>query len=144
MVRSGIEARLDRLLNRKQPEALFDDQEMRHWLDQHDEPDQIFIVLATPVAEVGRDHDYDWAIVEPSSVRSIIQLAGRVRRHRTEPWEHVNIHLLDTNVRHLENGGTEPAFFRPGFETKSLKLKHHHLSQLLTDEQLARIDAFPT
>lgn len=30
----------------------------------------------------GRDHDYDWAIVEPSSMRSIIQLAGRIRRHR--------------------------------------------------------------
>lgn len=46
------------------------------------ERDHVVIVMATSVAEVGRDHDYDWAVVEPSSMRSLIQLAGRVRRHR--------------------------------------------------------------
>jgi CRISPR-associated endonuclease/helicase Cas3 len=43
-------------------------------------------VLGSPVTEVGRDHDYDWAVVEPSSMRSLIQLAGRVRRHRASWW----------------------------------------------------------
>ena len=141
LVRSGIEQRLDRLLNRKKPQALFDDPEMRAWLRKHEEPDQIFIVLATAVAEVGRDHDYDWAIVEPSSMRSIIQLAGRVRRHRTGPCDTPNIHLLQTNVRHLETRGTEPAYCRPGFESKEFPLRHHRLGDLLTDAQLARIDA---
>jgi len=141
LVRAGIERRLDRLLNRKNPAALFDDIDMRVWLDQHPEPDQIFVVIATAVAEVGRDHDYDWAIVEPSSMRSIIQLAGRVRRHRPGPCDIANIHLLDTNVRHLLTGLSKPAFHWPGFESETLKLNSHHLTDLLTNEQLARIDA---
>lgn len=51
-------------------------------LDLHPEPDQLFIVLASPVCEVGRDWDGDWALGEPSSLRALIQLAGRVQRHR--------------------------------------------------------------
>lgn len=143
LVRSGIERRLDRLLNRKDPNAIFQDEEMQHWLQKHQESDQIFLVLATAVAEVGRDHDYDWAIVEPSSMRSIIQLAGRVRRHRRGACEKPNIHLLDTNVRHLEQGAVKPAFCRPGFEGKESLLNHHNLSKLLTDKQLENIDARP-
>ena len=141
LVRAGIERRLDRLLNRKNPAALFDDIDMRAWLDQHPEPDQIFVVIATAVAEVGRDHDYDWAVVEPSSMRSIIQLAGRVRRHRPGPCDQPNIYLLDTNLRHLENGIGEPAFRWPGFESEDLKLDSHQLTDLLTDAQLSRTDA---
>ncbi|MEN8180627.1 MAG: type I-F CRISPR-associated helicase Cas3f [Pseudomonadota bacterium] len=141
LVRSGIEQRLDRLLNRKSEDAIFRDEEMRRWLQEHEEPDQIFVVLATAVAEVGRDHDHDWAIVEPSSMRSIIQLAGRVRRHREGVCETPNIHLLDTNVRHLRDGMTKPAFYRPGFEGERYLLEHHHLRDLLTAAQLTRIDA---
>ncbi len=143
LVRSGIERRLDRLLNRKEPDALFQDEDMRKWLRIYDEPDQIFVVIATAVAEVGRDHDYDWAIVEPSSMRSIIQLAGRVRRHREGGCDKPNIHLLDTNVRHLEQGAEKPAFCRPGFESETFPLDHHRLSELLTDAQLLKIDAAP-
>ncbi|MDF5828197.1 hypothetical protein P4233_11125 [Pseudomonas aeruginosa] len=67
------------------------------------------------MAEVGRDHDYDWAIVEPSSMRSIIQLAGRIRRHRSGFSGEANLYLLSRNIRSLE--GQNPAFQRPGFET---------------------------
>ncbi len=140
LVRSGIEQRLDRLLNRKKPLAVFEDAELRRLLDNHAEQNQIFVVLATAVAEVGRDHDYDWAIVEPSSMRSIIQLAGRIRRHRPGACETPNLYLLDTNVRHL-NTPTTPAFCKPGFEDTLFPLAHHHLSELLTQEQLAVIDA---
>ncbi len=143
LVRSGIERRLDRLLNRKDPESIFQDEEIEYLLKQYDEPDQIVVVLATAVAEVGRDHDYDWAIVEPSSMRSIIQLAGRVRRHRTGACETPNIHLLDTNVRSLEQGATRPAFCRPGFESATFPLDHHRLTELLTEDQLAILDATP-
>ena len=142
LVRSGIEKILDKVLNRKAPLALFNNTELRQRLDTRSESNQIFVVLATAVAEVGRDHDYDWAIVEPSSMRSIIQLAGRVRRHRTGSCETPNLYLLDTNVRHLEYGLSKPAFCRPGFEgDKTFKLNRHHLSELLTPEQLAVIDA---
>lgn len=144
LVRSGIERRLDRLLNRKNPQAIFADAELAQRLAGCPEPEQIFVVLATAVAEVGRDHDYDWAIVEPSSMRSIIQLAGRVRRHRPEEYPATNLLLLDTNVSHLSHGQGKPAFLRPGFEHPSsagFQLRTHRLAELLTPEQLARIDA---
>jgi len=144
LVRSAIEKRLDRLLKRHDPAALFADAELRYQIDRHPEPDQIFIVLATAVAEVGRDHDYDWAIVEPSSMRSIIQLAGRIRRHRPEAYAQTNLLLLDTNIKHLVDGPGKPAFLRPGFEhgsDKGFQLRSHHLSAALSTEQLARIDA---
>jgi len=42
----------------------------------------ITIVIASPVEEVGRDHDFDWGIIEPTSSRSILQSMGRINRHR--------------------------------------------------------------
>ena len=144
LVRSGIEQCLDRLLNRKaenqNPLALFDKPELRSLLESSLEPEQIIIVLATAVAEVGRDHDYDWAIVEPSSLRSIIQLAGRVRRHREGECAATNLCLLDTNLSHLQTPN-QPAFCHPGFESKDFPLNSHSLQALLAPEQLDRIDA---
>lgn len=141
LVRSAIEEQLDTLLNRTDEKAVFDHAEIRRILDNSTEQNHLFIVLATPVAEVGRDHDYDWAIVEPSSMRSIIQLAGRIRRHRNGGCEHPNLCLLDTNVRHLESNTATPAYCRPGFESEHFKLTTHHLHELLSEEQIKVIDA---
>ncbi len=148
LVRSAIERRLDRLLKRTAPagsadEVIFSQPDARELLDWHPEQEQILVVLATPVAEVGRDHDYDWAIVEPSSMRSIIQLAGRIRRHRPGPCRAANLDLLDTNIRHLRLGNSEPAFCRPGFESRDFPLSRHTLSELLAPEQLAQLNAAP-
>lgn len=140
LVRSGIERRLDRLLNRKRPEAIFEDAKLQAWLNESAETDHIFVVLATAVAEVGRDHDYDWGIVEPSSMRSIIQLLGRIRRHRSGACETPNVILLETNLSHILAPG-KPAFTRPGFESEVFRLKSHLLTDLLTPEQLAVINA---
>ncbi len=142
LLRSLIEQRLDRVLNRADENAVFQDADLRTALAAHDEPDQVFVVLATPVAEVGRDHDYDWAIVEPSSMRSIIQLAGRVMRHRDRPCTTPNLYLLDTNLAALEQPG-KPAFCRPGFENADWRLNSHRLTALLTKDQWDRIDAAP-
>jgi len=143
MVRSLIEKKLDTLLNRNDEFAVFSDPDLRALLDKNkDSPhitDEIFLVLGTPVTEVGRDHDYDWAIVEPSSMRSIIQLAGRVRRHRKGHISESNLYLLKTNIRHLEKGS--PAFCKPGFESEDFRLDTHELTTLLTPEQLRVIDA---
>ena len=141
LLRHTLEQRLDRLLRRDDPTKLFIDDEIRGLLDdpKRSGRDLILVVLASPIAEVGRDHDYDWAIVEPSSTRAIIQLAGRVRRHRREAWNSVNLGLLSTNIRALE--GKEIAFHRPGFETESFKLRTHQLEELLRDEEQQRIDA---
>lgn len=143
LVRSAIERRLDRTLDRNKEMAVFELPEIRRCLDASPEIDQLFIVLGSPVTEVGRDHDYDWAIVEPSSMRSMIQLAGRVRRHRDGECTTPNILLLDTNLRHLENSN-RAAFCRPGFETDDeWRLSSHSLKALLRPEEYQVIDARP-
>lgn len=143
VMRSAIERRLDQTLQRAEPDRVFEQADIRRLLDGSDEADHLFIVLGSPVTEVGRDHDYDWAIVEPSSMRSIIQLAGRVWRHRDKRCDTPNIQLLDTNLSHLEKPG-ELAFQRPGIETgEAWRLSSHSLSALLTPDEYQIIDARP-
>lgn len=73
-----------------------------------------FIVVATPVEEVGRDHDFDWAVLEPSSAQSLVQAAGRVNRHRFLRLEGTyNIAILQYNLRHCENCGKGRPGSRP-------------------------------
>ncbi len=141
LLRSRLEARLDRTLDRRDELGVFELPDIRARL-KGEANDQLFIVLGSPVTEVGRDHDYDWAIVEPSSMRSIIQLAGRVRRHRPNPISEANIALLSTNVKHLE--GSQPAFSHPGFETEQYWLLNtHDLKNLLRVEEIDPIDSRP-
>ena len=144
LIRSAIEHRLDAALDRRAPDAVFAIPEIRTRLDANPEPDHLFIVLGSPVTEVGRDHDYDWAVVEPSSMRSLIQLAGRVRRHRPGAVDTPNMRVLDSNLRHFEHPG-EPAYCRPGFETNEphFKLRSHLLADLLEAGQHEVIDARP-
>jgi|TARA_B100000749_G_scaffold95689_1_gene73099 CRISPR-associated endonuclease/helicase Cas3 len=141
LVRSAIEGQLDSLLARHAPDSWWASAAVRDILDAHPESNHILVVLATPVAEVGRDHDYDWGIVEPSSMRSIIQLAGRVRRHRPGTVAAPNLYLLDTNLKHLRSGLASEAYCRPGFESREFRLRSHLLHELLSDEQWQHIDA---
>ena len=146
LMRSTLEQQLDMLLTRKRVDADFLNQScVQRLLARSPARDHIVIILATAVAEVGRDHDYDWAIVEPSSMRSIIQLAGRVRRHREGAPAEANICLLDRNLRALRPPSGDPdaalAYVRPGFESRVFRLGKHDLHSLLTEEQLARLDA---
>jgi len=139
LLRSAIEQQLDTLLNRRgakdgQDPAL-QRPALRALIDAHPEPHHLFIVLGSPVTEVGRDHDYDWAVVEPSSMRSLIQLAGRVRRHRPGAVGGVNMVVLDSNLRHYKKPD-KPAYEKPGFETAHapFQLKSHYLHDLLAQE----------
>lgn len=143
LIRAEIERELDACLKRHDPDAVFSQAALRDRLDASSEAGHLFIVLATAVAEVGRDHCYDWAIVEPSSMRSIIQLAGRVKRHRRFdcPPEQPNILLLDANVKSLKHPNGGAAFRYPGFESEDFPLRAHRLSELLTPEQWQTIDA---
>lgn len=143
LIRSAIEQRLDQTLNRREPDAVFKLPDIRQRLDAHpDEADHLFIVLGSPVTEVGRDHDYDWAVVEPSSMRSFIQLAGRVRRHRPGERTEANLRVFNTNLRHFKHPG-EPAFCKPGFESASQRLNSHNLAELLRPDEYAAVDARP-
>jgi CRISPR-associated endonuclease/helicase Cas3 len=142
LMRSEIEAVLDRVLNRKgDPDPLLAQTEIRRVIEQDPAANHVFLVMASPVAEVGRDHDYDWAIVEPSSMRSMIQLAGRVRRHRDGAVQSHNIVLLDRNYKGLT--GQSPAFCRPGFESIDFRLNTHQLSTLIDVDEYESISAQP-
>jgi len=136
-IRSQIENNLDDILNRKDPNRVW--KIVGNKINFQNKKHHIFVVLASPVAEVGRDHDYDWAIIEPSSMRSIIQIAGRVLRHRTIVPKTENIILLSQNFKALS---AKPVCFdRPGFESDKLKLKHHDLHEIITAPQYEIIDA---
>lgn len=105
----------------------------------------IFILVATPVEEVGRDHDFDWAVIEPSSYRSFIQLAGRVKRHREGETTEPNIALMQYNLKGLihHDKPETPVFIRPGFEDVC-PLVSHDLSALVDTEEIAKtLDAIP-
>ena len=84
-------------------------------------------------------------MIEPSSLRSIIQLAGRVLRHRQREATTPNIALMQYNLRALMQGknSSKAAFCRPGFEPDGeLRLLSHDVCDILNTEQLAQgIDA---
>lgn len=143
--RSAIEHLLDTVFNRRQPAAVYQRPEVRALLDGHAEADHLFVVLASPVCEVGRDWDADWAVVEPSSMRSLIQLAGRVQRHRATLCIRPNLCVFDTNLRHFDNGGKKaPVFYRPGFETPhGLRLETPWLHELLHPGEYEVVNALP-
>ncbi|HGM5489055.1 TPA: type I-F CRISPR-associated helicase Cas3f [Serratia fonticola] len=142
-MRSHIEQRLDETLTRYCETALWQITEIKHALANYPEQHHLFVVLATSVAEVGRDHDYDWAIAEPSSMRSLIQLAGRIQRHRQKPCTSPNLYILQKNVRALQ--GNKPAYYRPGFESEKyrLQLNNHDLADILQPAQYETISAIP-
>ena len=149
LARSVIEQQLDSVLNRRVGEDGLDpalgQAAIRALIDAYPEQHHMFIVLGSPVTEVGRDHDYDWAIVEPSSMRSLIQLAGRVRRHRPGSVEQPNIQVFGSNLRALENRKAKSAAYcRPGFEMDGLPessadpARHFHLKSHQLHELLAK------
>lgn len=149
LLRHEQEKHLDAVLKRKekkgeQPKA-FNDPIVRQHIDKADAENIIFILVATPVEEVGRDHDFDWAVVEPSSYRSIIQLAGRVRRHRAGEVYQANIALMQYNWKaYKENDEEGEKYFnRPGYE-EELTLDTHNLKQLIDADVIEkRLDAVP-
>lgn len=142
--RSAIEAMLDATFNRRQEETVWQQPEIRRVLDTQPETNHLFVVLASPVCEVGRDWDADWALAEPSSMRSLIQLAGRVQRHRRRPPQAPNVLVFDTNFKGIKQGnGREAVFTRPGFENERFLLASHSLSMLLAEDEYRHLDAIP-
>lgn len=140
------EQRLDTLLSRhktakKRPtgnETIEQDADIQRLLAASPHADVPFIVIATPVEEVGRDHDFDWAVIDASSVQSIVQTAGRVNRHRRDPISAPNIIIPQYNYRHCKNEqlgqSSKPAFQYPGYEGYTNANKHyqtHNLAALL-------------
>lgn len=147
-VRSAIEQKLDAVLNRHKTAALWQQSEINQALTRHPVSNHVFVVLATSVAEVGRDHDYDWAIAEPSSMRSLIQLAGRIQRHRQRPACSDNLLILSKNFKALtaqrdKFGQLKPAYCQPGFERAGLLLHSHDLREILPAQYFEHMSALP-
>lgn len=149
LLRSVQEQHLDAVLKRKekasQQAAAFSHPDIRRHLNNSEASDVLFILVATPVEEVGRDHDFDWAVLEPSSYRSIIQLAGRVLRHRhtDKDISQPNMALMQYNLKALRKDGTA-AYRRPGYEERGFRLATHNLTRLLDEQGIAmRISAIP-
>lgn len=137
LVRHNIELLLDAVLKRQQPETALTDPNLVRHLSHIREKNILFVVVATPVEEVGRDHDFDWAVLEPSSIRSLIQMAGRVRRHRpVQELPEPNMVLLSHNINALLNTGAI-AYTRPGYESAGHTLVSHDMRDLV-DEQMIR------
>lgn len=146
LLRHTQEKHLDAVLKRHQADGVFNNPTVRRHINSSPSQHIIFIVVATPVEEIGRDHDFDWAVVEPSSLRSIIQLVGRVLRHRNGVPTQPNVALLQYNLRALKNKSSEGlAYYQPGYERdeKGYRLKSHDLSQLINSGFLRSINAIP-
>ncbi|MGH8107274.1 MAG: hypothetical protein ACREO1_00965, partial [Arenimonas sp.] len=133
------ERTLDHLLKRHQGNSgIEDDQKINAIVCNGPFDDIIFIVVATPVEEIGRDHDFDWAVIEPSSTRSIVQTAGRVNRHRHIDISKPNIAIMQFNHRWAR--GEKTVFCKPGFESGDSH-DSHNLAELLNWSELSVIDA---
>ncbi|MFO7838610.1 MAG: hypothetical protein R6X08_03805, partial [Desulfosalsimonadaceae bacterium] len=135
VTRHFIEVELDSALRRKDPQKIFTLPEIRKHLSHIRQTNFLFIVVATPIEELGRDHDFDWAVLEPSSIRSLIQMAGRVLRHRqVKALDLPNVILLNHNVNALLNQSI--AYTRPGYESKRFPLASHNLRDILDEKTI--------
>ena len=145
IMRHEQEKYLDAVLKRKYDSSVpidIRDPVIRRHLDSVEEDNVLFIVVATPVEEIGRDHDFDWAVVEPSSYRSFIQLAGRVLRHRRVYTDiaKANIAVMQYNIKALL--GKPQAFTKPGYEVEPYHLRSHDLHDIIDEKTFhKKIDA---
>ncbi|BCU08479.1 hypothetical protein [Allochromatium tepidum] len=136
------ERRLDWLLTRKPDlgnKRIEDDVEINQIIDLAAENDVPFIVVATPVEEVGRDHDFDWGILEPSSTHALIQPGGRINRHRNQPVQQPNIAILQFNARYAKKETV--VFCKPGLQKKSNDYTSLDLAELLDWDNLKSLDS---
>jgi CRISPR-associated endonuclease/helicase Cas3 len=150
--RSAIEHQLDAVFNRRDPQAVWGLPFVRAALNAP-EANHLFVVLASPVCEVGRDWDASWAVAEPSSMRSLIQLAGRVQRHRQQAPSTHNVLVFETNLKSFRQTGVaakdrKAIFLRPGFEAnvplnEPFRLRGNRLGTLLRPQEFEVLTAKP-
>lgn len=157
IVRHHVEGKINRILDRSgETDPLFaDESPFRREIDSSPRTDVCLVVIATSIEDVGRDHDFDWAIAEPASVRSLVQVAGRVRRHRPAlpPEAPANLFVLEKCMKDLEGATGSPLSY-PGIDTPfrsmsangtwvaSSRLSDHRASSMFEGEGFERnIDA---
>jgi len=118
--RGNMERKLDHILKRKSnTTTLPSDEDITSAVSaakRDGNSDVIFIVVASPVEEIGRDHDFDWGIFEFSSMHSFIQSAGRINRHRGIDVSIPNIGVLQYTYKTMVRGENVKCFVNPGME----------------------------
>lgn len=97
--RQKVERFLSELYNRKDDTWHHSDHYMR--LTHGGNKKCVHIVATTSIMGVGRDYDFDWCILEPSTEKALIQAAGRVQRHRLERPHKANVLLMESTVHAL-------------------------------------------
>lgn len=135
-VRTYIESLLDEWLDRKNGKDPFLESEFVEGVKKSGCKDGFLVVVATPVEETGRDHDFDWLIKDPSSTRSLGQCVGRVRRHRRAEWTNLNVGVFQYPLKHFRNENeTDAAYCWPGFENNNEngEFETHDISVLAQD-----------
>lgn len=118
--RAWIEDRLKRALTRKKKDDPNEGlRSLCHAEDLFERAEAIqareieIVCVTSPVIETGNDLDFDYAILDPVSIRSIVQSAGRVRRHRPEDWDATNTLILGRSPIVMQGG----KLAMPGVET---------------------------
>lgn len=76
VTRQFIDKELDKLLTRKNNASPFDHEKLSGIIKH------TIVLVITTLEFIGRDHDYDWGIIDPVSQRMTIQACGRILRHR--------------------------------------------------------------
>lgn len=102
-VRKKIELELDKALYRNSKKDNFLSSNIFKDNFKNGYKDYITIVIASPVEEVGRDHDFDWGLIEPLNSRSIIQSIGRINRHRQKEITEPNAFVFDKMFKNINN-----------------------------------------
>lgn len=117
--RDWVESRLKRALTRKGCDPLeglrnlCQAEDLFRRADAAGARDIEIVCVTSPVIETGNDLDFDYAILDPISMRSIIQAAGRVRRHRPGEWPSSNSLILGRSPIAMQDG----KLAMPGVET---------------------------
>lgn len=133
-VRNRVEQDLDAMLRRKDVADLpLRHPAIREALAKSSGQD-VMVIVSTTLESTGRDHDFDWGVVEPVSARSVAQFAGRIHRHRTGLAAE-NLIVLGYPSRHIENKEGGACYYRPGPEITWLKrqyrLASHEAAEVL-------------
>jgi CRISPR-associated endonuclease/helicase Cas3 len=102
------EKELNSLLKRKNKDDIFKNKKVIDAVNMAESvgvSDIMFIISTTSIEEVGRDHDFDYGITEPTLYRSIIQFAGRIKRHRVEEVNKENFGILNRTINEVLSDG---------------------------------------
>jgi CRISPR-associated endonuclease/helicase Cas3 len=152
--RNYTEESLSQLLNRKKGKAKKDQFENLSIVKnaikiakERNKKQILLLVVSTTIIEIGRDFDFDWGIIEPTSHWSIVQTAGRIMRHRHKDYCH-NISLLSHSMKAVRYAKDQRKLYtRPGPESNaefclSQTDKYQSVEQLFEYKQLSKkIDA---